>query len=320
MLLPDQTRDNMTDTQITTTSPLSVFITGATGALGREVTRQLVAAGYRVTGAVNGSADATKVRADGGVPAYPNIYRAGELRSIIQGAVATIVLNLAPQLPNHVPQQNAHWDERLAEATTALMEAAAQAGVEFVVHTSYAFADERAEDAAAILRAARAAERVALNGNVPASVLRMGFLYGAESEELIALHTALKQGRPVTAGPSDARANWVYVADAARAVILAAERRPAGALLNIVDDQPASPAEFIGYFAQSQGLSIMGGLPLFAKRSALPKAQLAVMSLNNHADNSAAKETLGWTPRFSSYQQGIDDTLLSWRAQQPVVS
>lgn len=308
----------MTETQITTSAPTSVLITGATGALAREVTRQLVAAGHQVTGAVSTSADAAKVRADGAIPAYPDLYRAGELRSVIQGASAKVVLNLAPQLPNHIPQSPAQFDERLAGAATALMEAAAEAGAEFVVHSSYAFADAHAEDAASLLRWVRAAERAALKGSVPACVLRFGFLYGAETDELVSLREALKMGRPVLAGPNNTHASWVYVSDAARAVVLAMQQRPAGAVLSIVDEDPASPAEFLRYFAESQGFSAPGGLSLFAPR--LSKAQRAILSLNSHADNAAAQERIGWTPRFASFRQGIDDMLLSWRAQERVVS
>lgn len=310
----------MTDTQIIPNTPVSVFLTGAAGGLGREVTRRLVAAGHRVTGAISNSADAVKVRADGGIPAYPDLYRAGELRSVIVGSEAKIVLNLAPQLPNHVPQIAAQWDERLAEATTALMEASAQAGVEYVLHTSYACADARVQDAKVILRAARAGERIALEGSVPASVLRFGFLYGAGSDEFMTLRDTLRLGRPLIVGPDNTHADWVYINDAASAVILAAEQRPAGAVFSIVDDQPVSPAAFLRYFADSIGFSIPPALPQFAARRLLPKSQQAILNLNAHADNAAAKETLGWSPRFASYTQGIDDTLLSWRAQEPVVS
>lgn len=308
----------MTDTQITTTTPTSVFITGAVSPLGREVTRQLVAAGHQVTGAVSSSADAVKVRADGGLPAYPDLYRAGELRSAIQAASAKVVLNLAPQSANHLPQYPAQIDERLADATAALMDAALEANIEFVVHTSYAFADAHADDAAALLRWIRAAERAALKGDVPACVLRFGFLYGADSPELGVIRAALKLGRPMRTGSNDTHANWVYAVDAATAVVLAMLRRPAGAVLNIVDDQPASPAEFLRHFAQSQGFSLSGGLPFL--RGRLSKSQLAIMNLDSHVDNAAAQEQLGWSPRFPSYRQGIDDLLLTWRAQEQVVS
>jgi hypothetical protein len=44
------------------------------------------------------------------------------------------------------------------------------------------------------------------------------------------------------------------------------------------------------------------------------------MGLNSHADNAAAQQQIGWTPRFASYRQGIDDMLLSWRAHEAVIS
>src|SRR3954447_75639 len=120
-----------------TNAPLSVFITGATSALGREVMRQLKAAGHRVTGATNGYENAALVRADGGVPAYPDLMRAGEIRSILVAAKVDVVINLAPQAANHLPQQPVHWDTSLLdEGVGALLEASQAAGAKFVVHTS----------------------------------------------------------------------------------------------------------------------------------------------------------------------------------------
>jgi nucleoside-diphosphate-sugar epimerase len=125
-------------------------------------------------------------------------------------------------------------------------------------------------------------------------------------------------GRPTLVGPEDTHASWVYVIDAARALVLAMQERPAGAVLNIVDGHPASPAQFLRYFAESQGFGAPGGLPLFAPR--LSRAQNAILGLNSHADNAAAQQQIGWTPRFASYRQGIDDMLLSWRAHEAVIS
>ena len=309
----------MTDTQIVANAPMSVFITGVTGALGRVVMRQLIAAGHRVTGAVTTAAEAGLVRAAGGLPTYPDIYRAGELRSAIVGSEANVVLNLAPQIPNHLPQHAAKWDDRIAAAAIAITEAVRQADVEFLVHTSYAFANARLTEAAPFLKAVRAAEQTVLRGDIPACVLRLGFLYGGECDDLADVRDRLRLGRPVPLGPDDVHANWLYLGDAARAIILAAQRRPAGALLNVVDDQPASPAAFMRYFAESQELSTPGNMSLLA-RTQLSKTQNALMTVDSRADNAQAKEQLGWTPRFPTYREGIEDTLLSWRAQEPVVS
>ena len=300
---------------MTENTPLSVLITGATGALGRAVTRQLKAAGHRITGTTTGYENAALVRADGGIPAYPDLLRAGELRSAMQACKADVVLNLAPQLANHLPQARPNWDTRLLdEGASAVFEAAQAAGVKFVVHTSYAYADADSEALADLLNAVKAGEATALHSAVPACVLRFGFLYGAESPELTAVRDTLLLGKTVDPGSGSSQACWINVPDAARAVILAAQARPAGQTFDIVEDSAASPAEFLGYLASSHGLSAPGHAPRYAAWAQPNKTQVALMGLNPHANSAKAQEALGWQPRFPTYKQGIDDALLSWRA------
>lgn len=304
--------------EITENAPLSVFITGATGALGREVTRQLRAAGHRVTGATSGSENAVLVRADGGIPAYPSLMRAGEMRSVMLAAKADVAVNLAPQLANHLPQVPAEWDARLMdEGVEALLEASAAAGVKFVVHTSYAFAGARSEVLDDFLEAVRAGERKVLKGSMPGCVLRIGYVYGAESPELLRVRETLMLGKAVDCGPDNTHAYWINVPDAARAVVNAVLARPAGAGLYVVEDQPVSPAGFLRCFAESQGLTPPGRLPRYALWAQPGKEQAALLSLNPHipaAQIAETKEKLGWSPRFASNQAAIDDMLLTWRA------
>ncbi len=310
--------------EITETAPLNVFVTGATNALGRELVRRLSAAGHHVVGATNGYENAALVRADGGIPAYPDLMRAGELHSVMQGSKTDVVINAAPQQANHLPQQPAHWDADLLDAgTTALVEASAAAGVKFLIHTSYAFADahvdehdEHAAGLAKLIAATRAGEQHVLDHApaVPGCVLRFGFLYGAESSELIAMRDTLTMRRPVDSGPTDSHALWVYVPDAARAVIAALTVQPSGAQLSIVDDHPLSPAAFLSYFAQSQGLAVPEPAPRFAFWAQPKPEQAALMQLSPHADNAEAKAVLNWSPRFPGSEQGIEDMLLTWRA------
>src|SRR5689334_2208972 len=144
---------------MTQNSPLSVFVTGATGALGREVTRQLKAAGHRVTGATRGYENAALVRADGGIPAYPDVMRAGELRSIMFSSKAEVVVNCTPQDANHLPQVRTEWNARLMdEGVGALLDAAQAAGVKYIVHTSYAIADADSDALYNLFEAVKAGE------------------------------------------------------------------------------------------------------------------------------------------------------------------
>jgi nucleoside-diphosphate-sugar epimerase len=245
--------------------------------------------------------------------------RAGEIRSILLAAKVDVVINVAPQLANHLPQQRADWDTALVdEGVGALIEASQAAGVKFLVHTSYAYADEDSEALHALLEAVRAGEQKVLKAALPGCVLRMGFVYGAESTQLIATRDTLLMGRMIDGGPSNSHALWINAPDAARAIILAALQRPAGALLTVVEDQAVSPADFMGYFADSQGISRPGRAPRFAAWAQPSPDQVALMSLNPHASGAEAKSILGWNPRFANYHQGIDDVLLAWRTSADV--
>lgn len=284
-----------------------------------EVTRKLVARGYRVTVMTDGSAGAHVARAAGAIPAYSGVLRAGEVRSMIKAANATIVVNLAPQTFNTLPTLKVDWDDRvISDGTKAIIEAAKETGVEYLVHTSYAYVGAGVnEDAVDFTRAAASAEKNVLRSGLSAVVLRFGFLYG-NTTNAAAVRDTLKLGRPVETG-ANVPVNFTYAADAADAIVAAITNRPSGVTLNVVDDNPATTAEFMQYFADAQGFGL-SARPAFlaALMGGSDKRLPALMHLPAHANNAEAKAALGWSPRFPNFRAGIDDLLLSWRAEEAV--
>jgi len=301
----------------------SVFIIGGMTGVGRELARALVKAGYCVSATCSTSKEAAALRADGVLPAYPDIHHAGELRSAMKGCEARLLVNLAPQASNVPPQLNAPLNDELDAHTRTIVEAAAGAGIAFYIHTSYAFLDGQVREAdpddvlepiSDVLAAARAAETVALSGAIPACVLRLGYLYGADIDALVKLSPALKGAWAVPAGESRARAAWLHQSDAARALALAIARQPAGQTLTVSDGHPATPAEFMTYFASAQGLGL-GGIALPLLSHSIKPTHQALMKLDMPEGTPSAVEALGWSPRYVDFRQGIDEVLLSWRAQ-----
>lgn len=306
--------------EITTLSErTTVFVTGATTSAGLALVRRLKRAGHTVVGTVESSSDARTLRTLGATPAFPSRYRAGELQSALTGTQAKIVVNLAPQAANQPPQIPSAWDTRTLEATEALVKAADAAGVQYLVHTSYAFADGTASDpeARTFLNDVRAGERAVLGSSFPAVVLRFGTVYGAESAGLQDVLRALMAGRPIHPG-SNHRSDWLYADDAARAVEAALAQRPTGEVLTITDGTPASPKEFLRYFAGAQGLIAPENAPRFMLRNPYSRLQRALADLHVEAGGAAARSELDWKPQFPSYQHGIDDLLISWRAAEAV--
>jgi nucleoside-diphosphate-sugar epimerase len=323
----------------TPNTPFNVFITGATDAVGREVTRQLSTRGSRVTGLTRGAYGARTVREDGGIPAFGDPLRAGELRSLMLAAEADVAMHLATQVYNAVPMRATDWDEAadtLTRSTAAFLEAAKAKGVKFVVYASYAFlyGDTQGEwvDETAprlrpskygnhpALRAAIEAEDLVLNSGLPACILRAGFVYGPYGQGNLALREAIQQGKPLVVNEGRQYSNWIYAADLASAAILAAQKQPAGEIFNVVDNAPLPAVEFLDHVAAVFGVQKAariptGRIPGFPARQTTSEMQHILWDMSLRAKNDKAKAQLGWTPRYPTYREGIEQTLLAWRAE-----
>lgn len=309
---------------------LNVFLTSGTDALARELTRQLVAQGHQVASVANGIDDAVTIRQDGGLPVYCDIFRAGELASALKMFEASAVVNTAPQVMNSLPPYKPDWDYNqrlLTEGVSALVSAAAQANVKYIVHTSFTFlygdkhsewVDEQAslDTSDALFRAAAGAEKAVLAAETPACVLRAGYIYGPDSSVILALRDGLHGSGSLPLGDDHLIANWVHAADLAAAVGLALEKQPDGAVFNITDGHPVSPGEFADYFAEQYGVRKPGRqrLPAVLAQIMLPAAQRALLTASAKASTDKAREVLGWQPQHISFHQGIEQALLTWRA------
>jgi nucleoside-diphosphate-sugar epimerase len=312
-------------------SSLSLVVTAATSSLGRETTRQLARRGHRITGLTDGSAGAAQVRQDGGLPAYSDPLRAGELKSIIRMAGADVVVHLLPQEINYFPHKGldgAQLSRRIADSTKALVEAVQDTSAKFIVFLSNTsvygdthgeWVDESARTGGnAVAKAAAQSENPVLHGGVPACVLRAGTVYGANDPGMRTLGEAVRRGRSVYLGNAHSHHNWIHEVDLARAIVMAAEQQPAGQVFNIVDDNPASPTEFAGFVASSLGMPKPAPLsvPTFALGRMTSEAQRILLDSSARAKNDKAKETLGWSPRYPGFQTGIEQALMIWRAEE----
>jgi nucleoside-diphosphate-sugar epimerase len=312
---------------------LSVYVTGGDSILGYEVIRQLAVRGHRVAGTSSGLDSATLIRQCGGLPVYNDLFRPGEIAGILRMVNADVIINLAPQGINSLPTQNAAYDfyiRLLSQGTAALIEAAKNTGVKFIVHTSYAFlygdahgewVDETAPLASGdpLFVAGTQAERTVLQSGIPGAVLRAGYVYGP-SEDFAALRDALVAGKPLLLGEDKTVANWVHAADLASAAVLAAEQQPAGEIFNIADDHPVSIAAFADHFAADLGVghAARRRLPPGVASILVGKTHQALLAGSAKAKTEKAKSQLGWKPKFPNQQQGIEQALLTWRAHEAV--
>lgn len=318
----------MTEALTASTGSLNVFINGGSTPLGRALVRQLVAAGHRVSASALGSAEAGALRADGALPAYPSLTRAGELRSAFAAAKASVIVNLAPTYPYGAPQTVTDWDAYtsvVSEGTAAAVEAAKAVGAEYFIQASFSFLGGDDHDhgdheapSAPFISAARKAEKAVQASGLPATILRYGFVYSAESAALRALRDALLRGRTLLSGSDHTRANWIHADDGARAALLAIATRPAGETLYVVDDKPVPYAGFVSAVAGQLGLTAPGQMPEMMQPLFAGATQRAMLAQPSGASNAETKTRLGWTLRYPTLATGIEQSLMMWRAEEAV--
>src|SRR3990170_3208142 len=175
---------------------MRIFITGATGVVGRRVIPSLLVAGHYVTAVVR-SAEKRRRLGDLGVnPIDVDLFDGPMVRRAVTGHET--VINLATRIPKSLRAfLPGVWREnsRIRRVASANLAAAAvAAGVQRFIQESFAliyrdggdkWLDERAPVKtarynAAVLNAEAAAARVAQGGEI-GIVLRFGLFYGADS-------------------------------------------------------------------------------------------------------------------------------------------
>jgi nucleoside-diphosphate-sugar epimerase len=159
----------------------------------------------------------------------------------------------------------------------------------------------------AMLAALRHLEEAVLGANwTEGIVLRYGALYGpgtslAPGEEQFEM--IRKRKFPLV---GDAAGVWsfIHVADAAEATLAAIEHGSRG-IYNVVDDDPASVAEWLPALAQTLGAKRPMRVPRVIGRLFAGEVGALMMTELRGASNAKAKRELQWRPAHPSWRQGF---------------
>lgn len=307
----------------------SVYITGGATRYGQTIIRQLTDAGHSVAAFAATSKEANAVRNCGALPVYGDETDMTSIRHNIKLAGADTVVHLKPQALNIAPFVRREWDTLAAQMQAeneALLEAAAQAEVGFVVLTSFAYlfadtADEPVDETAParepggnpVFAAALAAEQRVME--MGGCVLRVGYLYGDDATDpLRELGAQLRRGLPMLPGKHGVMANWLRETDLPGAVVAATVNQPANAIISVVDGTPTPIYDVLVTFSEETGLKLPPAMPQFMARNVYGSTHLSLLGADVALKNDTAQQTLDWTPEYTDIRASLDDILLTWRA------
>lgn len=305
---------------------MRIFLAGATGALGRPLTRELVRRGHIVDGIARTPEAALALGMLGARAHAADLFDTDAVAEA--AASADVVVHAAAAFPpkrRHSAADLAHLDRLRCEGARSLLDAARRVGARRYVQQSVVwvarpedgapFHEASAPAPAETMRAALDAENLALDAEgLEAVVLRCGWLYGPESKHTRDAGRALAAGQLPLAGHADAPLAFLHADDAATAFADAIEEADGG-IYHVVDDEPTPMSDFLATLAELLGAPEPSRLPHWLARLRLGSDEVELVTTPVRTDHERFTAATGWRPRFPSYREGLRDVVDSWREE-----
>jgi nucleoside-diphosphate-sugar epimerase len=309
---------------------MKVFVAGASGAIGRPLVRQLVAAGHAVTGTTRREERAAEIREAGAEPAIVDAYDAEALEAAARGASPEVVIHLLTALPQRFNPRSNYLTETnriRTEGTRNLIAAARAAGARRLIAESVAFlyapegerikteedrvnADAPGNFGDAMRALADLERQVAEAEGIDGVVLRYGWLYGPGThfDRDGSQIEDLRRRRVPLVGDAEGIFSFINAEDAASATLAALESDALG-VYNVVDDEPAPMREWVPALAEMVGAKPPRKVPLWLAKLIAGSAVAGAATEQRGASNAKAKRELGWEPSFPSWRKGFENAL-----------
>lgn len=298
----------------------TVFVTGATGVIGRATIPHLVAAGHAVRALSRSEANDETIRALGAEPVRGDLFDLDSLATAMRGSDA--VFHLATRIPaSSEMRRREAWRENdrvRAEGTRVLVDAALASNIRTLVYPSFAavypdsgdaWIDAAATQAEPLdilqstVTAEREVARFAAAGGRRGVALRLGLLYGSDLPSTAEQLRLAAKGISPIGGSGEAYAPTLWIDDAATAIVAALERAPSG-LYDVVDDEPLQRRAFTTALAAAVGRGRLVSPPAWLLRL-LAGPAAGALSSSLRISNRRFREATGWAPAVPNAHVGL---------------
>lgn len=303
---------------------MKVFVSGASGAIGKQLVPRLVAAGHQVTGSTTTASKSDSLRALGAEPVVLDLLDQEAVGVAVGEAEPDAIIHEATALgggidPRHFDRDFAITNRLRTEGTDHLLAAGRAAGVERFLAQGFAgWSSNRTgaeiksetdpldpnppEKMRSTMAAFRHLEKAVTGAD--GIVLRYGGFYGPGTSSQLdppgeMIDLVLKRKFPLI-GDGGGVWSFIHVADAADATVKALEIGEPG-IYNMVDDEPVAVAEWLPAVARRVGAKPPRRLPRWIARLAAGELAVMMMTEARGTSNAKAKRELGWVPEHPSW-------------------
>jgi 2-alkyl-3-oxoalkanoate reductase len=302
---------------------MKVFLAGGTGAIGRRLIPQLLAAGHEVAATTRTRDKEQALRDLGAVPVLMDGLDARSVDDAVASVLPDVVVHQMTAIDGmpdfkHFDRSFAATNRLRNEGTDNLLAAARANGVRRAVLQSYTgwpnartggpikterdpFDDDPPAQQRATLAAIRHLETAARDAGPESVVLRYGSFYGPGVTET--MFDVIRARRFPVVGDGSGIWSWIHLDDAAAATVAALER--GAGVYNVVDDDPVAVRDMLPELARIVGARPPRRVPAWLARPLAGEVVVTMMTSMRGSSNAKAKRELGWQPRWASWRDGM---------------
>jgi nucleoside-diphosphate-sugar epimerase len=307
---------------------MKVFVAGATGAIGKQLVPRLVQAGHEVYGLTRSDNKQRDLCDLGATPVVADALNAEQIGQAVAQASPDVIIHeltaIAALDLRHFDRCFALTNRLRTEGTDNLLAAGRATGVRRFLaqsYTSWPYArtggpvkteqdpldPSPAREMRESMKAIAHLEAAVVGADWTVGiVLRYGALYGPSTSLAPGgeqLEMVRRRKFPVV-GNGAGVWSFIHVADAAEATVAALQYGERG-IYNIVDDDPATVAEWLPGLASELGAPKPWHVPRIVGRVLAGEAGAVMMTEMRGASNEKAKRELHWQPRHPTWRGGL---------------
>lgn len=313
---------------------MKVFIAGATGVLGWRLVDEFTDAGHDVIGLTRDDEGDETVSAHGGKPVRGDVLEVDTLHEAAEGA--DVIIHAATAIPTSTKPSPEEWelnDRIRRQGSKHLVEVAGAVDADRMLFQSIVWVARQPDGSQfdetsdphpnRITRSALDGERIVTGGaddhGYDPVVLRGGWFYAPDTAHTRQIGNNLRSGdMPIIGGGllgrRDGVLSFVHVRDMAKAFLAAAEGEATG-VFHVVDDEPATFADFATAFADRLDAPEPSRVPGWLARFIVGKATVRLLTNSMPTSNDKLREAFDWAPTYPTYREGLDHVVEDWTAE-----